>query len=93
VAASLADELPPRTRASGPQAAAAEALRTVETAEQLLSLELLVAARAPGAGEASATPPAVAAFRAHATFVPTASSPLTPALLGAARFVREYAWA
>jgi histidine ammonia-lyase len=93
VAASLADELPPRTRASGPQAAAAEALRTVETAEQLLSLELLVAARALGAGEASATPPAVAAFRAHATFVPTASGPLTPALLGAARFVREYAWA
>ncbi|WP_206680672.1 aromatic amino acid lyase [Hymenobacter polaris] len=89
-AASLADTLP-RARAASANGAAAEALRTVEIAEQLLGLELLAAAWQPAASGA-AEPAALVTFRAHATFVGPGQL-LAPALERAARFVREYAWA
>ena len=92
-----------RAQAFGPLGAgamsAATALRIVENTEQLLGLELLAAVQAldlrpPGASSpALATvAAAVAAFRAHATFV-AAGQPLAPHLHRAAQFVREYAWA
>jgi histidine ammonia-lyase len=83
-------------------AAAHEARRVVELAEQLVGLELLAAAQALALREpaASALGPApspalgraVAAFREHVTFA-AHDRVLAPDLHRAARFVREYAWA
>jgi histidine ammonia-lyase len=83
-------------------AAAQEARRVVELAEQLVGLELLAAAQALGLrGQADSnlapTPSptltrAVAAFREHVTFA-AHDRVLAPDLHRAARFVREYAWA
>jgi len=83
-------------------AAAQEARRVVELAEQLVGLELLAAAQAldlrgaaaPDLGPAfsPALAQAVAAFREHITFV-AHDRVLAPDLHWAARFVREYAWA
>jgi histidine ammonia-lyase len=83
-------------------AAAQEARRVVELAEQLVGLELLAAAQAldlrgPAAPDLEPAPSpalaqAVAAFREHVTFA-AHDRVLTPDLHRAARFVREYAWA
>ncbi|MBJ6141935.1 aromatic amino acid lyase [Hymenobacter sp. BT559] len=83
-------------------AAAQEARRVVELAEQLVGLELLAAAQAldlrgPAAPDLGPAPSpalaqAVAAFREHVTFA-AHDRVLAPDLHRAARFVREYAWA
>jgi histidine ammonia-lyase len=83
-------------------AAAQEARRVAELAEQLLSLELLAAAQALdlreragsdlGPAPSSALARAVAAFREHVTFA-AHDRVLAPDLHRAARFVREHAWA
>jgi histidine ammonia-lyase len=83
-------------------AAAQEARRVAELAEQLVGIELLAAAQAlelrepagrdlgPAPGPALAQ--AVAAFREHITFA-AHDRVLAPDLHRAARFVREHAWA
>ncbi len=90
-------------RAPHGAAAAQEARRVVELAEQLLGLELLAAAQALDLRHRATTPDlgptpspalaqAVAAFRQHVTFA-AHDRVLAPDLHRAARFVREYAWA
>jgi histidine ammonia-lyase len=83
-------------------AAAQEARRVAELAEQLLGLELLAAAQALdlreraesdlGPGPSPTLARAVAAFREHVTFAAHDRVP-APDLHRAARFVREHAWA
>ena len=83
-------------------AAAQEANRVVELAEQLVGLELLAAAQALDEREQAEgdlgrplSPTllrAVAAFREHVTFA-AHDRVLAPDLHRAARFMREYAWA
>jgi histidine ammonia-lyase len=83
-------------------AAAQEARRVVELAEQLLGLELLATAQAldlrqraggnPGRPLGPDLAQALAAFREHVTFA-AHDRVLAPDLHRAARFVREYAWA
>jgi len=79
--------------------AATRALRAVENTEQILGIELLVAAQAldlhrtASSATLGGSPAlaAVAAFREHVTFVAHARV-LAPDLHRAARFVREYHW-
>ncbi|TVT38348.1 aromatic amino acid lyase [Hymenobacter setariae] len=83
-------------------AAAQEARRIVELAEQMLGIELLAAAQALDLRELAggdlglvlspALTQAVAAFRQHVTFA-AHDRVLAPDLHRAARFVREHAWA
>lgn len=92
-AAELAALAAPRP-ADAPVAAAAEALRVAEAAEQLLGLELLAVAQAldlQPAGARVALGPMVAAFRERVTFV-AADRALAPDLRRATEFVRQYAW-
>jgi len=92
-AASLAALAVPHP-ADAPVAAAAEALRVAEVAEQLLGLELLAVAQAAElqpAGRSLALGAAVAAFRERVTFV-ASDRLLAPDLHRAVEFVRQYAW-
>jgi histidine ammonia-lyase len=83
-------------------AAAQEARRVVELAEQLVGITLVATAQAldqrePAAPDLGPAPgpalaQAVAAFREHVTFA-AHDRVLTPDLHRAARFVREHAWA
>jgi histidine ammonia-lyase len=80
--------------------AAIRARQVVENTEQILGIELLVAAQALDLRAAASPDPArtgpapaaiLAAFREHVTFVARARV-LAPDLHRAARFVREYHW-
>jgi len=92
VAASLAAN---SQRLSGPAPAPPEVRRVVENTEQLLGLELLVAARARERRPARRSPALEAVVAAFGGVVNFAAPDrlLAPALHRAARFVREYEWA